>query len=59
VYLDIGDSFKQPVIVDPIRVIEVPLIGQTNIIDCLIGRDILRHGILIYIGYANAFSFSI
>jgi hypothetical protein len=43
---------------DPIEVIEAPLIGQTNI-DCIIGRDILNVGILIYIGYANTFSFSI
>jgi predicted aspartyl protease len=35
----------------------VPLEGQG--IACLIGRDILAHGILIYIGYANQFTFSL
>lgn len=35
----------------------VPLEGQG--IDCLIGRDVLAHGILIYIGYANQFTFSL
>jgi predicted aspartyl protease len=35
----------------------VPLEGQG--IDCLIGRDLLANGILIYIGYANQFTFSL
>ena len=34
-----------------------PLKGQN--IDCLIGRDILSKGILIYIGYDNSFTLSI
>jgi len=35
----------------------VPLEGQG--IECLIGRDVLASGILIYIGYANQFTFSL
>jgi len=35
----------------------VPLEAQG--IDCLIGRDLLSNGILIYIGYANQFTFSL
>lgn len=37
-------------------VIEAPLQGQH--IQCLIGRDILAHGVLVYIGYSNLFSLS-
>ena len=36
--------------------IEAPLQGQN--IQCLIGRDILAHGVLIYIGYINQFTLS-
>jgi len=36
--------------------IAAPLQGQH--IQCLIGRDILRHGVLIYLGYANQFTLS-
>lgn len=36
--------------------IEAPLLGQD--IQVLIGRDILAHGVLVYIGYANLFSLS-
>lgn len=35
----------------------VPLQGQN--IECLVGRDVLKHGILIYIGYANMITFSL
>jgi len=35
----------------------LPLPGQP--IECLIGRDILKLGVFIYIGYMNAFTFSI
>ena len=38
-------------------VIEAPLQGQN--IQCLVGRDILAHGVLIYIGYANQFTLSV
>lgn len=37
-------------------VIEAPLQGQH--IQCLIGRDVLAHGVLVYIGYGNLFSLS-
>ncbi len=37
-------------------VIEAPLQGQN--IQCLIGRALLRHGVLIYIGYTNTFTLS-
>ncbi|MCL4557585.1 MAG: retroviral-like aspartic protease family protein [Deltaproteobacteria bacterium] len=58
VSLDIGVLFGSPMVIDPIAVIEAPLIGQTNI-DCIIGRDILSRSTLIYIGYVNTFSLSI
>jgi predicted aspartyl protease len=35
---------------------EAPLGGQH--IQCLIGRDILQHGVLVYIGYLNQFTLS-
>ena len=37
-------------------VIAAPLEGQN--IQCLIGRDVLRHGIFIYIGYDDSFTLS-
>lgn len=37
-------------------VIAAPLQGQH--IQCLIGRDVLRHGVLIYIGYIDSFTLS-
>lgn len=37
-------------------VLEAPLLGQH--IQCLVGRDVLAHGVLIYIGYENLFSLS-
>lgn len=37
-------------------VIEAALRGQH--IECLIGRDVLAHGVLVYIGYGNLFSLS-
>jgi len=37
-------------------VIETPLQGQQ--IRCLIGRDVLSQGVLVYIGYSNPFSLS-
>jgi len=37
-------------------VIEAPLQGQY--IQCLIGRNVLAHGVLVYIGYRNLFSLS-
>ena len=47
--------FPNNVIVEAV-VIAAPLQGQH--IQCLIGRDILEHGVLIYIGYTNTFSLS-
>jgi len=37
--------------------ISAPLEGQE--ISSLIGRDVLKNGILIYIGYMNQFTFSL
>ena len=47
--------FPANVIVES-TVIEAPLQGQT--IQCLIGRNVLAHGVLLYIGYVNTFSLS-
>ena len=47
--------FPSNVIVEAIA-IEAPLKGQH--IQCLIGRDVLAHGILVYTGYINQFSLS-
>lgn len=38
-------------------VIEAPLVGQP--IQCLLGRDILRHGVLIYNGYMQQITYSV
>jgi predicted aspartyl protease len=46
------------VIIESIPVASPPLAGQANI-DCLIGRDILAHAVLVYIGYANSISLSL
>lgn|SRR5436190_4334293 len=40
----------------PTVAVGAPLQGQT--IQCLIGRDVLSNGVLIYIGYANTFTLS-
>lgn len=58
VYLDLSKVFKQPIGFDPIPVMEAPLPGQGNV-DCLIGRDVLNRGVLIYVGYTGSFSFSV
>lgn len=42
-------------------VVETTMIGaplQGQHIQCLIGRDVLRHGVFIYIGYINTFTLS-
>ncbi len=36
--------------------IEAPLHGQQ--VQCLIGRDVLAHGVLVYTGYVNQFTLS-
>jgi len=43
------------VIVEAIAV-EAPLKGQH--IQCLVGRDVLAHGVLVYMGYINQFTLS-
>jgi hypothetical protein len=47
--------FPNNVVVEA-TVISAPLQGQQA--QCLIGRDVLSHGVLIYIGYINTFSLS-
>jgi len=47
--------FPNNVIAETIA-IAAPLQGQA--IQCLIGRDLLRHAVFVYIGYANLFTLS-
>jgi predicted aspartyl protease len=47
--------FPNNVIAETIA-IEAPMQGQQ--IQCLIGRDILSHGVLVYTGYMNQFTLS-
>ena len=47
--------FPSNVIVEAIAV-EAPLKGQH--IQCLVGRDVLAHAVLVYTGYINQFSLS-
>ena len=47
--------FPNNVIVETIA-IAAPL--QNQHIECLIGRDVLQHGVLIYTGYMNTFTLS-
>lgn len=47
--------FPNNVVVETV-VIAAPLQNQS--IQCLIGRDILHHGVLIYTGYVNTFTLS-
>ncbi len=47
--------FPNNVVVEA-TVLEAPLQGQH--IQCLIGRDVLAHGVFVYIGYGNLFSLS-
>lgn len=53
---NVAVAFPNGVMVDGINVIEAPLGGQP--IQCLIGRDVLRHGVLVYIGYLGQFTLS-
>ncbi|MEA2491535.1 MAG: hypothetical protein QOH21_3327 [Acidobacteriota bacterium] len=46
--------FPQGVVVEDVVAIEAPLGGQS--IQCLIGRDVLRNGLLVYVGHANQFT---
>jgi len=47
--------FPDNVIVEAI-VVEAPLRGQ--LIQCLVGRDVLAHCVLVYTGYINQFTLS-
>jgi predicted aspartyl protease len=47
--------FPNNVVVESLA-IEAPLIGQQ--IQCLIGRDVLAHSVLVYTGYINQFTLS-
>jgi len=47
--------FPNNVIVEALA-IEAPMRGQQ--IQCLIGRDVLAHGVLVYTGYINQFTLS-
>lgn len=49
-------AFPNGTIVDVQKAIQAPMGGQS--IQCLIGRDVLQHGILTYIGYINQYSLS-
>ncbi len=49
--------FPNNVIAEISELIEVPLQGQH--IQSLIGRDILKHGVFIYNGYTQTFTFSV
>lgn len=53
---DVSLHFPNGVTIPTVGVIETPLEGQN--IQCLIGRDVLEHGILIYTGYTETFSLS-
>lgn len=52
-----GIIFPNNVFVETSELIEAPLQGQH--IQCLIGRDILKHGVLIYNGYMRTVTFSL
>lgn len=53
---DIQIVFPNNVNIASIVVTEASLQGQH--IQCLIGRDVLQHGVLIYTGYDNSFTLS-
>ena len=53
---DVQIVFPNNVNIASIIVTEAPLQGQH--IQCLIGRDVLKHGVLIYTGYDNSFTLS-
>ena len=53
---DISLFFPNGVTIPLLQTVEAPLEGQN--IQCLIGRDVLAKGILIYNGYMNTFSLS-
>ena len=53
---DIQMIFPNNVNIASIVVTEAPLKGQH--IQCLVGRDVLQHGVFIYTGYDNSFTLS-
>ena len=53
---DVQLVFNNQVNIGSIVITEAPLQGQH--IQCLIGRDVLQHGLLVYTGYDNSFSLS-
>ena len=53
---DVQIVFPNNVNIASIVVTEASLQGQH--IQCLIGRDVLKHGVLIYTGYDNSFTLS-
>lgn len=53
---DISLLLPNKVTIPLLQAVEAPLEGQN--IQCLIGRDVLSKGILIYNGYTNTFSLS-
>lgn len=53
---DIPLIFPNQVLLQSIIAIEAPLTDQH--IQCLIGRDVLQHRVLIYNGYDNSFTLS-
>lgn len=53
---DVQIVFPNNVNISSMVVTEAPLQGQH--IQCLIGRDVLQHGVLIYTGYDNSFTLS-
>jgi predicted aspartyl protease len=53
---DVSLHLPNNVVAPVVQAIEAPLTSQN--IDCLIGRDVLRHSVLIYVGYTNTFTLS-
>ena len=53
---EVSLTFPDGVDVERATCVEAPLGEQP--IQCLIGRDILQHAVLVYIGYANQFTLS-
>ena len=53
---DVQLIFPNQVIIQNVVVTEAPL--QNQHIQCLIGRDILKYGLLVYNGYDNSFTLS-
>lgn len=53
---NLGLAFPNGVSVASVLAFEAPLGGQH--IQCLIGRDVLKHGVLTYIGYINQYTLS-